>query len=115
METETEVVKTILPNGSILHIRATSLHENTEDYERKVAYKPQMLSFESVTETLQGIAEAVVSKLQRVKPNKATVELGLEIAIEQGQLTAILVKGAATAHLNITLEWNGSVAEDASS
>jgi len=33
------------------------------------------------------------------------VEFGLEVALESGQLTAVLVKGSAKANLKITLEW----------
>lgn len=33
------------------------------------------------------------------------MEFGLEVALESGQLTAVLVKGSAKANLKITLEW----------
>ncbi len=46
------------------------------------------------------------SALARVKPTKASVELGLEIGVEAGQLTALLVKGTGKANLKITLQWD---------
>jgi hypothetical protein len=42
--------------------------------------------------------------LEKVKPKKASVEFGLEVAVESGKLTTLLVKGASTANLKITLE-----------
>ena len=47
----------------------------------------------------------MLTTLQKVKPRAASVEFGLEIGIESGQLTALLVKGTGTANLKITLEW----------
>jgi hypothetical protein len=40
-----------------------------------------------------------------VKPKKATVKFGMELAIESGQLTAVIVKGSGKGNLEITLEW----------
>lgn len=98
MESRTEIVKTTLPNGTVLHIQATPLGG-----EEEVAFT--LPSFEGVTDAIEGIAEAVVSTLQKVKPQKASVEFGLEIALEAGHLTALLVKGTGTSNLKVTLEW----------
>jgi hypothetical protein len=38
-------------------------------------------------------------------PSKATVTFGIDVAVEPGQLTAMLVKGGGNATLEITLEW----------
>jgi hypothetical protein len=42
--------------------------------------------------------------IQKVKPKKATVKFGMELAIESGQLTAAIVKGSGKTNLEITLE-----------
>jgi hypothetical protein len=47
----------------------------------------------------------IATPLQKVKPKKATVKFGMEMAIEAGQLTAVIVKGSGKANLEITLEW----------
>jgi hypothetical protein len=46
-----------------------------------------------------------------LKPHKASVEFGLEVALEAGQLTALLVKGSGTSNLKITLEWSEASSE----
>jgi hypothetical protein len=98
VETRTEIIKAELANGSTLHIQATILGS-----EEEVVFA--LPSFEGVTDAIEGIAQSVVSTLEKVKPQKASVEFGLEVALESGQLTALLVKGSGTSNLKITLEW----------
>ena len=104
MEARTEVIKTQLPNGTIVHIESTVLRG-----EEDVAFT--LPSFKPVTDAIEGIATSIVDTLHKVKPKKASVEFGLEVALEAGQLTALLVKGSATSNLKITLEWGDSSAE----
>jgi hypothetical protein len=98
VETRTEIIKAELANGAILHIQATVLGG-----EEEVAFT--LPSFKEVADAIEGIAGSMATSLQKVKPQKASVEFGLEIALEAGQLTALLVKGSGTSNLKITLEW----------
>ena len=104
METRTEIIKAELANGTVIHIQTTVLGG-----EEEVTFT--LPSFQEVTHAIEGIAESVVSTLQKVKPKKASVEFGLEVALESGQLTALLVKGSGTSNLKITLEWGESSSE----
>jgi Trypsin-co-occurring domain 1 len=104
METKTEIIKAELPNGAIIHIQATALGS-----EEEVAFT--MPSFKEVTDAVEGIAESFVTTLRKVKPRKASVEFGLEVALEAGHLTALLVKGSGASNLKITLEWGESSSE----
>lgn len=97
---ETENIKARLDNGAIIHIEVTPLGGK-----EKVA-SLGLPSFSAVTDAIEGIAQTIVSTLQKVKPRAASVEFGLEIGLESGQLTALLVKGTGTANLKITLEWD---------
>ena len=98
METRTEIIKAELANGASIHIQATMLGG-----EEEVAFT--LPEFAGVTHAIEGMAESVVSTLQKVKPRRASIEFGLEIALEAGQLTALLVKGTGTSNLKITIEW----------
>jgi Trypsin-co-occurring domain 1 len=40
-----------------------------------------------------------------VQPDKISVKVGIEVAVESGQLTALIVKGSGKANLEITMEW----------
>jgi len=104
MGTRTEIIKAELANGTIVHIQATSLGG-----EEEVAFT--LPSFKEVTDVIEGLAGSVVTTLQKVKPKKASIEFGLEIALESGQLTALLVKGTGTSNLKITLEWGEASSE----
>ena len=47
----------------------------------------------------------VARVIREIQPDKATVSMGFDIATSEGQLTALLVKGTASASLTVTLEW----------
>jgi hypothetical protein len=103
-ETKTENIKAKLDNGTIIHIQATPLG----GAEKVASYG--LPSFKQVTDSIEGIADAMVTSLQKVKPRSASVEFGLEIGIESGQLTALIIKGTGTANLKITLSWGEDIA-----
>lgn len=63
------------------------------------------LSFNDVTDAIEGISTSLLQSLKKVRPRKATVEFGVEITAESGQLTALLVKGGGHATLKVILEW----------
>jgi len=101
---KTEVVKALLDDGTSISIQATSLGG-----EERVAFG--VPPFKEVTDTVEGLAKALVTTLKKVKPRAASVEFGVQVGIESGKLTALLVKGTGNANLKITLEW-GEITED---
>ncbi len=84
------------------------------DQETDVGIK-DVLSFDGLVDSLGAITEGVTSALQRIKPDKATLEFGVDVGVEAGALTALLVKGTGTATLKITLEWSASDSSKAGS
>jgi hypothetical protein len=63
-------------------------------------------SFDDIAKTIEGIAGSLTGAIKKVAPKRASVEFGLEFQAESGGLTALIVKGTATANLKITLEWS---------
>jgi Trypsin-co-occurring domain 1 len=100
MESRTTIVPVLLPNGKEIRVEATLLPG-----EEEVSFKT--LPVAELFDAVEGIAQAVMTTLQKVQPRKASVELGLEVGLEAGRLTALLVKGTGTANLKLTLEWGG--------
>ncbi len=100
MDDQTRVVPVKLADGTIVRISATSLGGDED-----VANMKQAFSFDQITNTIESVARELSSCVDRVKPEKASVEFGVEIAVESGNLTALIVKGAAKGNLKITLEW----------
>ena len=43
-------------------------------------------------------------------PTRASVEFGVEVAVDAGKLTALLVNGNTTGSLKVTLEWESRTA-----
>jgi Trypsin-co-occurring domain 1 len=98
MQPRTEIIPIRIGNGRVLQAQATVLGG-----EEDVAF--QALPLEGVTEVIEELSRALVESIARVRPQKAAVEFGIEVAAEAGQLTALLVKGSGTASLKVTLEW----------
>lgn len=98
MESRTEKIPVQLDNGAIIKVEVAGT--GREDV--AIDIRP----FKEVTDALEGIVDAITGTLQKVNPNKASVKFGLELAIESGNLTAVIVKGSGKANLEITLEWS---------
>lgn len=51
------------------------------------------------------VSEEFVSIFNQLNVKKTTLEFGVELSVESGQLTSIVVKGTGKASLKVTLEW----------
>jgi hypothetical protein len=71
------------------------------------------IPFEQVTELLTSIASEIGDTLEKAKPNKAAVELGVEFGLEGGHLVALIARGTGKANLKISLEWERSASHHA--
>jgi hypothetical protein len=97
MESQTTIIPLELSDGTIVRVEATPIGE------QQVAFQPR--PFKEATDAIKAVAKELGEVLQEVKPDKASVKFGLEIAIESGKLTTLIVKGSGKANLEITLEW----------
>jgi hypothetical protein len=104
MESQTKTIPMELEDGTVIQVEASILggEEDVLDYE-------QVIPFKAVTDTLERIASSIHSSLEKVQPDKAAVEFGIEVGVEAGALTALLTKGTGKANLKITLEWERNV------
>lgn len=98
MSDYTEVVPVKLDDGTVIHAEARLLHG-------EVQVSDKFFNLDDVMNVIKGIASTLHSTIATIKPDKATVEFGVELALESGQLTALIVKGEAKGNLKITLEW----------
>ena len=96
-ELGSERISVGLPNG------ATIKFETSDVGREEVSFKN--FSFQEIDDALLGITDAIKNTIQKAKPQKASVKFGVEIGVESGSLTAVIVKGASKANLEITLEW----------
>jgi hypothetical protein len=101
MEQRTRVVPVELRPGVLIRVEATEL----EPVEQDVAGGVLAKDFQKVADAITGIAAVIDSAWEAVKPSKAVVEFGIEIGVETGGLTALLVKGTGKSNLKVVLEW----------
>ena len=102
MADKTKILPFQLSDGTIVNVEVTPIGEQLASLETRV--------FQKATGIIKSIAEDVTGTLkdisETVKPDKFSVKLGLQIGVEAGELTALIVKGTGTANLEITMEWN---------
>lgn len=99
MDARSKVIKTILENGAILYVETTPLGGE------QLIHSGAETQFREVTRAIEGLADAFVTTFKKVTPRRASVEFGLEVAVESGKLTSLLVKGTGNANVKVTLEW----------
>lgn len=103
-DSRSDTVPVQLPNG------ATVKFEVTQTGREDVSFDPKQ--FQPVADAIEGVVQMIAIPIQKARPKKATVKFGMELAIESGQLTAVVVKGSGKAILEITLEWERSDKSD---
>ncbi len=96
-ESRSDTVPVHLPNGATIKFEVTQTGREDVGFDVK--------QFQPVAEAIEGVVQMIADPIQKVKPKKASVKFGMELAIESGQLTAVIVKGSGKANLEITLEW----------
>lgn len=102
MDAEAVVPVSVIIDGRTVWIEARQLGGEEEVAGRS-------FDFEDVTNSLAAIASQVGQAVRGLRPERVKVELGCEVAVESGKLTALLVKGSAKANLKLTLEWDRTV------
>lgn len=86
-----------LPNGAIVKVEVASTGKEDVGFDVK--------KFQPVADAIEGILQMIAAPIQKAKPKKASVKFGMELALESGQLTAIIVNGSGKGNLEILLEW----------
>jgi hypothetical protein len=105
---EHEIVPVELGDGRTMLVEALG----DPDPERRVSITDHV-PFDGVAESIDAISTRIVDALKRAKPKRASVEFGLDLALEAGQLTSLLVKGSGTATIKIVLEWESREPKEA--
>jgi hypothetical protein len=90
--------------GRKVKIEVTEL--SISDDERPVAASLSDMQFADVMHGIEGIASELGGLLKRVGPSKASIEFSIEVGLESGKLTALLVKGSGKANFKVALSWD---------
>lgn len=90
--------------GTIIQIEVTGPVEREKD----VSALERVLPFDGIVDSVAAVASAMTEALRRAKPEEAEVQFGVDIGVESGKLTSLLVKGSGTATLTVRLLWKAS-------
>jgi hypothetical protein len=96
-DSRSQTVPVQLPNGAVVNVEVSTTGREDVGFDVK--------QFQPVADMIEGVVQMIAAPIQKARPKKATVKFGMELAIESGQLTAVIVKGSGKGNLEITLEW----------
>ncbi|MGW4894844.1 CU044_2847 family protein [Kitasatospora sp. NPDC004240] len=99
--TQTVVAKTS-PDGRTLLVQVTAVDGAGGGEELVRAGIPDLRNFMA---TVTALATDLQQAIAAVKPKRASVEFGLNIAMQSGVMTAFLVDASGEASVRVTLEW----------
>jgi hypothetical protein len=98
------LVQVRLPNGTVTLVQAMVVDGEDPGGAEQAGWD-KVFDLHQLSETLDGVAHAIKSGVEKAKPTKTTVELGLSLAVKSGILTSVIVDGKAQTSLTVTLEW----------
>lgn len=101
-------VEVSLPNGAAISLPATGEIEASGKSGNVSGIIPGV-SLEKLSEIISGLLAVLDPIAKKALPGKTTVELGLEVTVEAGKLTALLVDGKTTGNLKLSVEWERQV------
>ena len=93
-----------LSDGSVIRIEATPIGEQKVSG-RTYDFKDAISQIKSIA---HDISETIREIREDSQPEKISIKFGLEIAVESGQLTSVVVKGSVKTNIEVTLEWSKS-------
>lgn len=107
---ESSLLPIELSDGNVVMVEVKSIEPTLSTKKKNVStkQKPDKFSFDTVKGQLKSFSEDLVSSFESIKPDKLSIEMGCEFAVESGKMVALFVQGTAKSNIKITLEWNDS-------
>jgi Trypsin-co-occurring domain 1 len=86
----TQVIEISLPSGGTI---LAQVYRTSASGPVDVSLSDRLPSIDGLTDALRDIGQAVARAWEGIRPDKASVEFGLNLAVKSGGLTALLVAG----------------------
>lgn len=96
-----DTINVHLEDGTIIQV------ESIRPVRQQVSTSSKSLS--KVMKMVSSLAKEMKSSFELTNSKKTTIEIGMDITLESGELTALIVKGASTANFKITIEWENNL------
>ncbi|MEU5462714.1 CU044_2847 family protein [Streptomyces althioticus] len=100
-----QVIEACLPDGTLISILAVSPDGRNAAQDISARGLPNL---DDVRSAITGMASLARDAVEAVRPDSATVEFGVDVKIEAGKLSGLIVSGAANATLKVTLNWQSN-------
>ncbi|MFJ2158173.1 CU044_2847 family protein [Streptomyces sp. NPDC087856] len=107
MSESRHVVEALLPNATTVSIVAVATDGRDPAQDVSARGLPTL---DDVSSSITGMASLVRDAVVAVRPTSASVEFGVDVKIESGKLSGLIVSGAANATLKVTLNWESDPA-----
>lgn len=88
-----------LSDGSVIQVQCIVTGEQPKSNLVSQKLKP-------VLDKISTLASDLKDAVKGASPDKLTLEMGVDIGVKDGGLTAMILRGNADINLKITLEWN---------
>lgn len=98
------VLSRIGKEGPVIEVEVTGEIDPEED----VSALTRAVPFDSLVSSISAVSQAMTDALRRARPEEAEVTFGVDVSLESGQLTSLIVKGNGTATFTIRLLWKSS-------
>ena len=107
MAQKTQTIPVRLSNGTGIGVKVS------QDSFDEVGFNPDnVYNFNNINiqPVITGVANEITRSFKEIDylPKKATIEFGVEISIESGNVNSIITKGTDNANLKVSLEWDFS-------
>lgn len=100
MSGQSQIVVVKFPDG-----RTVKFEAEVAGGEERVALGLKSIDFDQIGQTIETVLSSIQDTMQKLAPRKASVKFGVKLAVESGQLTALIVKGQGEANLEVVFEW----------
>lgn len=104
---ESKVIELELPGGAPLLVHAEQFGETQDRGPSDVGLR-DVFRLDAVTDAIKGMATAVHDAVDSLKPEVVEVEIGLDLAVKNGRVLAMLVDAETSASIKVRLEWHPS-------
>lgn len=95
------IVEVKLDNGATALVVARQIEGGASKVGAASAF-----DLDAIADVLEGISTKLQSAFAKAAPDQVSVELGLELVVKAGKLTALVVEGQGAASLKVGLQWN---------
>ncbi len=92
-------------DGAVLYVSASRL-KSPSTAEVEIEVSGRIPSTRQIIEVIGQFANELTNELRKSGAARFTVEFGCDIAVETGQVFAVLGKASTKSSLKVTLEWD---------